>query len=216
MNKRMVAGLFLLLWSTTALSFEERRHQPNSFFSIALDMTEVGGDFDGTLSLYSNQGGWYDVPEVGMGFGFALAYGYLGGGPFGGEAHFRMSFQDASGYGSGLVVFGANATVCPGILRFSERSRMFVDLGANWTTLWVDQSGGRVGYEASDTADYSGIGMDILPGIELFLSQGRHPKSLRLRAGYRIINFGSVNAADIDEGLDGGTMLASLSFLFWH
>jgi len=208
----------LLASSASALKIEDI--SKSSYWFLSVDLTETGGDFDGSIYLYSSDSRII-VPEIGLGGGIGFGVGGVGRSGLGGDAFMRFGLQSTENYGSGWITMGGNFILAPAVLRIGEGSRLYLKAGANWTVIWVDESevfDYGMGFDPNQepkTANYSGFGIDVLCGIEIFRSKIDSPRSLRLEGGYRLISFGSVNAIEIEDGLSGNTILFGLSYNFW-
>lgn len=178
------------------------------YFSVSLQGTEVEGDFDGSWILYGG-GVVIDVPEVGTGYGVGVGYGFQSSGFLGGGADLRVTSQDAGDYGSGTFNLAGHLILSP----LHSRVQPFLKLGACLNMMWVDESRFMDGGSTADTADYTGLGFEVIPGIDVGLSRGDRIRGLRFEFGYRSINYGKVNTVEIDDGLDGTTYLASVSYI---
>jgi hypothetical protein len=212
--KLKTALLILILISSQALALRRGGEPSNQYWFLSLDMTEVGGEFDGSLFLYSASA-IYDVPEIGLGFGLGAGYGIVQPSGWGGDFFMKIGGQSAGDYGSGWFCTGVNVIFTPQAFRFGENSRFYLKLGLNWTSIWID--GSEFYLYGGDPADahYNGIGLDFLAGIEMFRGESRKPHSLRIEGGFRKINYGSVNTIEIEDGLDGASIIAGLSYNFW-
>ena len=179
------------------------------YVAFSLHATEVEGDFDNSLMLWSGGATIIDVPEIGRGYGAGLAYGHHSAGFLGGEISLKLSLQDAGQYGSGMLNFAGHGIVSP----FNSSVQPFVKIGGCWNFIWVDNSDYLYGSSMTNDADYMGFGIEVIPGIDIRLARGDRIRGLRLEAGYRLINYGYVSGTEISDALKGGTYLASISYL---
>lgn len=214
LSRLVIVTSILMILSPAAFALKRGSETSTQYWYLSLDMTEVGGDFDNSLFLYSPTA-LYDIPEIGWGFGLGAGYGTVQPSGLGGDFFMRIGGQGAGDYDSGWFCSGGNFILAPAAFRFGDSARFYLKAGLNWTSIWIDAS---EFYSYGDTGDahYNGIGFDFLGGLEIFTSKQAKPRSLRIEGGFKSINYGSVNSVEIEGGLDGAAVLIGFSYNFWQ
>jgi hypothetical protein len=175
------------------------------YISAILPYNTIGGDFDGTKGLTVPQTGeTFMVPDIesGIGFGGAIGYTRIGGRNlgYGMELSYQRSSHDYTYIGyRGKCTLNALSFDLKGILSYTPIEPYLV-FGIVFPWLNVNDGAIMTGTVNAD-AKYSGIGINLGAGIDLFLIPNL---SFGGRLGYRYISYTQVIGHGDRIKIDGG------------
>jgi hypothetical protein len=219
--------VFFFILNLSALGIEKKQpHKKEIYIGLNLPYNTIGSDFTGKLFLTAPTGEIIMVPKIdgAIGFGCMIGYRHIGANKTGYavEASYQLTMHDYSWMGfTGDATFGIINFDTKGIYSSTPTDLyLLIGLAMPWIKVkdgaGLTTSGNNIGYYNETDAKYTGFGINIGGGAEIFLSPN---VSLGGRAAYRWIRYsignGESGKFDISNGLGGSGMHIS-GMLTYH